>query len=74
MLYLDHVYHIYSQCRISWYCYANAQSSDNYSMTLGSLWDFYRDDINDYQNDKIRTIAKLRTTATKQYQLHIRQN
>ena len=67
-------YHIYRQCRISWHCYANAQSSDNYSMTPGSLWDFYRDDINNCQNEKIRTIAKIRTTTTKQYQLHIRQN
>ena len=28
------------------------QYSDNYSMTSGSLWNYYRDEVNDSANEK----------------------
>ena len=28
------------------------ENGDNYSMTSGSLWSYYRDEINDNENEK----------------------
>ena len=43
--------HIKRQCRRSGYCYANVYNlleySDNFSMALGNLWNYYRDETND---------------------------
>ena len=54
MLHLDHAYqkliHIYRQCRRSRYCYTNGQfvrvQWGSCSMTSGSLWNYYRDEVN----------------------------
>ena len=32
--------------------YSLLEYSDNYSMTSGSLWNYYRDEVNDDENDK----------------------
>ena len=46
--------HIYRQCRRSWYCDTNVQfvrTYGNYSMVSESLWNDYRDNINDDENE-----------------------
>ena len=42
--------------------YNLSEYSDNYSMTSGSLWNYYRDEMNDAANDKINNN---KTTTSK---------
>ena len=45
--------------------------SDNYSMTLGSLWNYYRDKINDDENendDNGNKISNNKTKTSKSFQ------
>ena len=59
ILHLDHSYqkliHIYRQCRRSRYCYTNEQfvkvQWGSCSMTSGSSWNYYKDDVNGGVNE-----------------------
>ena len=40
--------------------------SDNYSMASGSLWNYYRDEVNDYANENVNNFRiSNKTTAGK---------
>ena len=48
--------------------------SDNYSMTSGSLWNFYRDEINDDENENNNVNNRISNNKTiKSKSLNIRQ-
>ena len=38
--------------------------SDNYSMTSGSLWKYYRDEVNDDENENYNTNNRINTSKT----------
>ena len=46
------------------------QYSDNYSLTSGSLWNYYRDEINDdeNENDNNNRINYNKTTRSKSFE------
>ena len=44
-------YHIYTQYRRSWYCYATNLLEYIYSMTSRNLWNYYSDEVNDDKNE-----------------------
>ena len=42
--------------------------SDNYSMASGSLWNYYRDEINDDANENVNNRINNKTKASKYFE------
>ena len=50
------------------------ECSNNYSMTSGSMWNYYRDEINDYANENTAINNRINNSKTKVSLLNISQN
>ena len=59
MLYLEHV-------DIFMLMYNLSEYNDHYSMTSGSLWDYFRDDVNDDPNENNSADNLEQTTIRQQ--------
>ena len=50
------------------------ECSNNYSMTSGSMWNYYRDEINDYANENTAINNRINNSKTNVSLLNISQN
>ena len=71
-MHIKNQWHIYKQCRRSWYCYSSLlEYSKNYSLTSGSLWNYYREKVNDDPNENNVAGNKInnnKTIASKSFE------